>query len=98
MPDFDVILNATPAGMRGNSTALPLVLEDLRTGLVFDMVYNPQDTPLLLAARERGIATIPGAEMFVRQGAAQFELWAEQPAPVEVMREIVLQTLAQRGS
>lgn len=98
LPTFDVLLNATPAGMRGNSTTLPLPLEGLRTRLVFDMVYNPQETPLLLAARELGMETIPGVEMFVRQGAEQFRLWTGQPPPLEEMRQVVLHTLRSAGA
>ncbi len=94
LPPFDVVINATPAGMRGNSTPLPLSLQELRTGLVFDMVYNPQETPLLRAARESGIAIIPGVEMFVRQGAKQFELWTGKEAPVAEMQRVVLDRLA----
>ncbi len=97
LPPFDAVLNATPAGMEGNPTTLPLPLEHLRAGLVFDMVYNPQETPLLQAARSLGIATIPGVEMFVRQGARQFTLWTGSPAPVEIMREVVLRKLATAG-
>ena len=93
LPDFDAVINATPAGMRGNPTALPVAVEDLRTGLVFDMVYNPQNTPLLEAARARGLHTIAGLEMFVRQGAEQFELWTGCPAPTEIMRETVAEIL-----
>ncbi len=94
LPAFDAIVNATPAGMRGNTTSMPLEPEELRAKLVFDMVYNPQDPPLLQAARERGLQIIPGVEMFVRQGAKQYEFWTGTTAPVEEMRRIVLDTLA----
>ncbi len=93
LPPFDVVINATPAGMRGNAAALPLPIEELRTKLIFDLVYNPLQTPLLLAARARGIETIAGVEMFVQQGARQFELWIDKPAPVHAMRRVVEQAL-----
>ncbi len=92
-PAFDVVINATPAGMRGNATALPIDTAELRTRLVFDTVYNPLETPLIQAARARGVETIAGIEMFVRQGARQFELWTGEPAPVDLMRDIVLKSL-----
>lgn len=91
--EFDVIINATPAGMHGNPARLPLDPEELRARLLFDLVYNPLHTPLLQAAEERGIETIPGLEMFVHQGAQQFELWTGQPAPVDIMREVVSNAL-----
>ncbi len=92
--DFDVLINATPAGMRGHALSLPLEREELRAGLVFDLVYNPLETSLLALARQTGAEVIPGVEMFVHQGARQFELWTGQPAPVEAMREVVLRELS----
>ncbi len=90
---FDALIQATPAGMRGNPTDLPPDLEQVQTKLVFDMVYNPLETPLLRLARARGLDTISGLEMFVHQGAAQFELWTGQRPKLEAMRQTVLQHL-----
>lgn len=86
---FDVLVNATPLGMSGFSDALPLRPEELRTNLVFDLVYNPLETPLLRLAREQGLATISGLEMFVAQGARQYELWTGSAAPGSTMHEAV---------
>lgn len=91
---FDVLIHTTPAGMRGNPLQLPLDEDELRAELVFDTVYNPLRTPLLELARAQGLATIDGTEMFVHQGARQFERWTGQPAPVDEMRAAVLQALA----
>ncbi|WP_263353043.1 shikimate dehydrogenase [Acidicapsa acidisoli] len=88
--EFDVLINATPCGMHGNAHPLPLETEEWRARLVFDLVYNPLDTPLLKAARARGIHTIQGVEMFVHQGARQFELWTGKPAPENEMLRVVL--------
>jgi len=52
---FDVLLNSTPCGMAGNKQALPIAENELNAGLVFDMVYNPLETPLLALAKARGI-------------------------------------------
>jgi len=88
---FDVLLNSTPCGMAGNKQALPIAEDELNAGLVFDMVYNPLDTPLLKLAHSRGIAVISGMEMFVQQGARQFEIWTGKPAPeAEMMRVVEL--------
>jgi 3-dehydroquinate dehydratase/shikimate dehydrogenase len=94
--DFDVVLNATPAGMHGNKTASLLASEELRARFVFDMVYNPIETPLLRMAHEKGIAVIPGVEMFVHQGARQFEIWTGKPAPEADMRRVVTHALRQQ--
>jgi len=87
---FDILINATPCGMHGNPHPLPLEPEGWKARLVFDLVYNPLDTPLLQIARKRGFATIQGIEMFVYQGARQFELWTGKPAPEADMLRVVL--------
>jgi 3-dehydroquinate dehydratase / shikimate dehydrogenase len=94
---FDVILNATPIGMTGNKTPQLLGPDDLNTKLVFDLVYNPIETPLLTMARRKGIPVIAGVEMFVQQGARQFEIWTGKPAPEEEMLRVVLHSLRQRA-
>lgn len=62
--------------------------------LVFDTIYNPMKTKLLKHAEASGAKTIGGAEMFVRQAAAQFTAWTAQPAPMNVMRQVVESRLA----
>jgi 3-dehydroquinate dehydratase/shikimate dehydrogenase len=94
---FDVILNATPIGMRGHKQQSWLKPEQLNARLVFDMVYNPIETPLLRMAREKGLPVITGVEMFVQQGARQFEIWTGKPAPEEEMLRAVVHALRQRG-
>jgi 3-dehydroquinate dehydratase/shikimate dehydrogenase len=92
---FDVIINATPVGMAGSKTPPLLGPEDLTARFVFDLVYNPLETPLLKMARAKGIAAISGVEMFVQQGARQFEIWTGKPAPEEEMLKVVLHALRQ---
>ena len=92
---FDVIINATPIGMSGVKAAPMLEAEDLNAKLVFDLVYNPLETPLLRMARLKGIHVISGVEMFVQQGARQFEIWTGKPAPEEEMLRVVLHSLRQ---
>ena len=94
---FDVLINATPCGMAGSKQALPIAANELNAGLVFDMVYNPMETPLLNLARERGIPVVTGLEMFVQQGARQFEIWTGKPAPETEMLRVVELELRRRG-
>jgi 3-dehydroquinate dehydratase/shikimate dehydrogenase len=94
---FDVLINSTPCGMAGSKQALPIAANELNAGLVFDMVYNPMDTPLLKLARERGIPVVTGLEMFVQQGARQFEIWTGKPAPEAEMLRVVELELRRRG-
>jgi 3-dehydroquinate dehydratase / shikimate dehydrogenase len=93
---FDAIINTTPCGMAGVKPPLPLKENELNASLVFDMVYNPLDTPLLKLAHSRGIAIISGIEMFVQQGARQFEIWTGKPAPEGEMLRVVELALRKR--
>jgi len=80
----DLVVNATSVGMDGHS----LAIEErwLAPGqLVADIVMSPLDTPLLMAARARGAATLDGLGMLVRQAAVAFELWTRRPPPVDDM-------------
>jgi 3-dehydroquinate dehydratase/shikimate dehydrogenase len=96
---FDIIINATPIGMAGvaakGTPTSPLDASELNARLVFDLVYNPIETPLLRLARQKGIAVVTGVEMFVQQGARQFEIWTGKPAPEEEMLRVVLHSLRQ---
>lgn len=93
---FDVVINATPVGMTGQKASPLLEAKDLNTKLVFDLVYNPLETPLLRLARQQNIPVITGIEMFVHQGARQFEIWTGKPAPEEEMLRVVLHALKQQ--
>jgi 3-dehydroquinate dehydratase/shikimate dehydrogenase len=86
---FDAIINTTPCGMTGIKQQLPLKESELNASLVFDLVYTPLETPLLKLAKSRGLAVISGLEMFVQQGARQFEIWTGKPAPESEMLHAV---------
>jgi 3-dehydroquinate dehydratase/shikimate dehydrogenase len=94
---FDVIINATPLGM-GNTRDCPLKDEEIQARVVFDMVYDPVETHLLQVARAKGIAVIPGVEMFVQQAARQFEIWTGKPAPAGDMLRAVTIALQDRAA
>jgi 3-dehydroquinate dehydratase/shikimate dehydrogenase len=94
---FDVMINATPCGMAGAKQTLPIAENELNASLVFDMVYNPLETPLLKLAKSRGIPVVTGIEMFVQQGARQFEIWTGKPAPESEMMRVVEHELRKRG-
>jgi 3-dehydroquinate dehydratase / shikimate dehydrogenase len=93
--DWDVLLNATPVGSGALPGALPVPRELLRPGtIVFDMVYEPAETPLLAAAAARGCETIGGVEMLVAQAVGQLRAWTGQEPPVAAMTEAALAALA----
>ena len=81
---FDVIVNATPLGMGAEAPPFdPSRLHEDQ--FVFDTVY-PADTPLLVAARARGLRVAGGLGMLVHQGALSFALWTGIAPPLDVMR------------
>jgi 3-dehydroquinate dehydratase / shikimate dehydrogenase len=94
---FDVIINTTPCGMTGIKQPLPIKENELNASLVFDMVYTPLETPLLKLAKSRGLAVVSGLEMFVQQGARQFEIWTGKPAPENEMLRVVELELRKRA-
>lgn len=84
----DLLVNCTSVGMAGTpeENESPAPAEIIRSGmLVYDLIYNPRETPLLREARARGARVLDGLPMLVYQGAAAFELWTGRRAPVDVM-------------
>ena len=96
--EFEVIINATPAGMEGNRDPLPISEQEFKAKYFFEMVYSPAETKMVKMARSLGMQVILGSEMFVQQGARQFEIWSAKPAPVEEMQRVVEYALAQRAA
>jgi 3-dehydroquinate dehydratase/shikimate dehydrogenase len=90
---FEAILNATPVGQYPRSEISPLSAGELHCRIVMDLITRPLQTELLRIARKNNIGTVPGVEMFVAQGVAQWELWMGKNAPVAEMRRSVVQTL-----
>ncbi|MBI4538858.1 MAG: shikimate dehydrogenase [Gemmatimonadetes bacterium] len=91
---FDLLVNATRLGLSPDD-ALPLGLERVgRVGAILDLVYGMHETALVGEARKRGIPAANGAEMLVAQGAASFELWWRQRAPISAMRRALEQAVA----
>ncbi len=92
--EINVLVNTTPLGMSGFKAELP-VPSSLLDGveLVFDTVYNPMNTPLILEAKRRGCRVVYGIEMLVHQGAKAFEIWTGVEPDVEIMRGAALKAL-----
>ena len=85
---FDLVVNASPLGMAGRPP-LALDLSHIPPGsVVYDIVTHPLDTPLLLAARAAGFATVDGLAMLIGQAAAAFELLFGQAAPRQFDAEL----------
>jgi shikimate dehydrogenase len=77
LADVRLLVNTTPLGMHPETDQMPDL--DLATlpvsAMVFDLIYNPEETRLLAAARARGCATRNGLDMLIRQAEASWEIW-----------------------
>jgi shikimate dehydrogenase len=90
----DLVVNNTSLGMHPNINEIPLDPSLLHDKLVVsDIIYTPVETHFLKEAKARGAITHGGLGMFIYQGAYAFEYWTGQNAPIQAMREIVLQSL-----
>lgn len=93
----DLVVNATPQGMAGD-TSVPV--SPLRLGpgqVVNDLVYHPETTPLLAEAAQRGATIVGGIGMLLHQAACQIALWTGEQAPIDAMRVAVEQALRERN-
>ena len=87
---WDLLVNATPAGTLGEDASLPVPEAAVeRAGFVYDLVYNPPETPLLAAAKRHQVRGTNGLEMLLQQAAKSFELWTGKSAPFEAMKRAV---------
>jgi len=92
----DVIIHCTPIGMHPKEDVSLVPAELFRPGqAVFDIVYNPLKTKLLTDAEAKGLQIVSGVEMFINQAVLQFEVFTGGPAPEEVMRRVVMESLSQ---
>ncbi|MFP5343405.1 MAG: shikimate dehydrogenase family protein [Candidatus Limnocylindria bacterium] len=89
----DLAVNATTVGMIDPGATIPV--GSLRPdATVFDLVYVPAETPLVAAARARGLRAANGAEMLIAQAAIAFERWTGVSGTADVMRRAVAPLLA----
>jgi 3-dehydroquinate dehydratase/shikimate dehydrogenase len=83
----DILINCTPVGMHPHMDDSPFELEWMRKHtIVFDTVYNPEQTLFIKKAREAGCPTVTGIDMFVRQAAKQFKLFTGVDPSMETIR------------
>lgn len=93
LPSRALVINATSAGLR-QEDPLPISLTELPDPAgVYDMIYNPAETPLLLAARQLGIPSANGLSMLIHQGVRALEIWSEASVPVGSMREAAMKAM-----
>ena len=95
LDDADILINTTPVGMHPNVDDVPIAQAgDMHDDLVvFDAVYNPNETGLLKQAIEAGAKPVYGIKMLLYQGAESFEIWTGKKAPIDVMQEALIKYL-----
>jgi 3-dehydroquinate dehydratase/shikimate dehydrogenase len=90
----DILMNCTPVGMHPNVDETPYEKHHLRPSMVvFDAVYNPENTLFIKEARSRNCTVVTGVEMFVRQACMQFKYFTGQDGPAELMRDVIRRTI-----
>ena len=95
LDDVDILINTTPVGMHPNVNDTPIALAgDMHEELVvFDAVYNPNETGLLKEAIKANAKPVYGIKMLLYQGAESFNIWTGKKAPIDVMEEALIKTL-----
>ncbi|MBF0192388.1 MAG: shikimate dehydrogenase, partial [Magnetococcales bacterium] len=78
LPVCQLVINTTSLGMDNATEAVPDLILLPPSALVYDIVYSPPVTPLLSAARARGLKIENGLGMLIHQGAKAFEIWTGQ--------------------
>jgi shikimate dehydrogenase len=92
--EADILVNTTSVGMSPDIDNTLVDSDLLKPGLVvYDVIYNPIKTRLLIEAEKASATIISGLDMLVFQGVIAFGKWTGENAPVEVMREAALKSL-----
>ena len=86
---FDMIVNASSLGLKGEKNIIPSRLFDEQT-TVYDIVYKPIKTDLINTAKERKSRIIFGYEMLLGQAIRSFEIWLDKQAPYDAMKRAIL--------
>jgi len=91
----DLIVNCTPVGMHPNVDETPYDGVHFQPDqVVFDTVYNPEQTLFVKLARQQGCTAITGIDMFVGQAAVQFKLFTGSEAPLDTMRNVLRRAIS----
>jgi len=95
LAESDILIDTTPLGMHPHIDDEPIACaEDMHEDLVvFDAVYNPNETSLLKEAIKAGAKPVYGIKMLLYQGAESFRIWTGRDAPVHVMEDALKKTL-----
>ena len=93
----DMVINASGIGFGATIGQTPMPVEHIRANqFYFDAAYNPEKTQFLINAEKKGCRILNGLGMSLYQGVAQIELWTGKRAPVDAMRQELLDILAEK--
>ena len=89
LDNADILVDTTPLGMDPHIDDAPIARADnMHENLVvFDAVYNPNETVLIKEAIKAGAKPVYGIKMLLYQGAESFKIWTGQDAPIDVMEK-----------
>ena len=97
--DWDILVNATPVGGGTDCDNTPVRLDRVKPGaVVLDMVYDPEWTPLLLAAKSLGARVISGLEMLLVQAIHQAKVWTGEEPTRDALEEAARAEIERRKS
>ncbi len=94
--DFDILVNTTPLGTKGEfENETPALAEQIKDiHLVYDLVYNPFETRFLHEAKSVDVPTIGGLAMLIAQAMEQQKIWTGKDAPMKEMSRAALKRLS----
>jgi len=91
----DILINGTPIGMFPDMDDTPFQTNRLDGNtLVFDTVYNPEQTLFIKGAKAANCPIITGLQMFVRQAAYQYRLFTGKEPPIDVMVKTIKKAIS----
>jgi shikimate dehydrogenase len=96
IPHPDLIINCTSVGMLGSESD-SIWDENInfsKSQVVYDLIYNPVKTKLLLQAENAGAKALNGLGMLIHQGALAFKIWTGLDAPLDAMKEAATKEMA----
>lgn len=92
----DLIVQTTTLGMTSAASPAWPIEQCQPTAIIVDIVYRPLETPLLKAARARGLTAIDGLGMLIHQGALAFEIWFGVKPDTKKARERLTKILGEQ--
>lgn len=97
---YNLLVNTTPVGMfpEVEHNPIPEGIEIPQGMVVYDLIYNPQETALMKMARQCGCQAVNGLGMLVNQAALAFEVWTGLKPSTKIMKRSLLKSLEMEGS